>query len=147
LKDLVSNKKALHDYEIIETYEAGIVLLGSEIKSLREHSASLQDSFIDIKDNELWLMNSSISPYKFSTSFTHQDKRKRKLLMNKSEILKISKQVKEKGMTLIPLSIYLKDSRAKVKVALAKGRKSYDKREVLKEKSQKRDIQKALKQQ
>lgn len=145
MQDLVSNKKAFHDYEILETHEAGIVLLGGEIKSLRNHGGSLQDSFVDIKDDELWLINSTIVPYKFSSSFTFEDKRKRKLLMHKSEIQKLKRKIQEKGYTIIPLSIYLKDGRAKVKIAVAKGKKSYDKRAALKEKSQKREIQKALK--
>lgn len=145
MQDLVSNRKAYHDFEILETHEAGIVLLGSEIKSLRSHGGSLQDSYVDIKNQELWLINSSIIPYKFSQAFTHEEKRKRKLLMHKSEISKLSKQVQEKGLTIIPLSIYLKDGTAKVKIGLAKGKKAYDKRAKMKEKSQKREIQRALK--
>lgn len=145
MQDLVSNRKAYHDYEILETYETGIVLYGSEIKALRTHGGSLQDSFVDIKDNELWLMNSSIIPYKFSANFIPEDKRKRKLLMHKSEILKLKRKVQEKGLTIIPLSIYLKDGRAKVKIAVAKGKKAHDKRAKLKEKDQKREIRKSLK--
>lgn len=145
MQDLVSNRKAFHDYEILETYEAGIVLLGSEIKSLRDNGGSLQDSYVEIKDDELWLINSSIISYKFSASFTHEERRKRKLLMHKTEIVKLKRKVQEKGMTIIPISIYLKDGRAKVKIAIAKGKKAYDKRAHLKEKSEKREIQKALK--
>lgn len=140
MKDLVQNRKAFHDYEILETYEAGIALLGSEIKSLREHSGSLQDSYVDIKDNELWLVNCYIAPYKFATSTSHNDRRRRKLLMHKKEILRIQRQTHEKGVTLIPLSIYLKKSRAKVKIAIARGKKAYDKRAKLKEKAQKKEI-------
>jgi SsrA-binding protein len=144
--ELVSNKKAFHDYEIIETYEAGIVLFGSEIKSLRNHSASLQDSYVDIINNELWLINCSITPLKFSVSYFPEEKRKRKLLMNRSEINRLKKYLEEKGFTIVPLSIYLKNSIAKVKIAIAKGKKLYDKREKLKEKSQKREAERALKQ-
>ncbi len=140
MKDLVQNKKAYHDFEILQTFEAGIVLLGSEIKALKNHLASLQDSYVDIKNDELWLINSYIAPYKFSTTFPHKERRKRKLLMHKKEILKIKRKIQEKGFTLIALSIYLKKSRAKVKIALAKGKKAYDKRAKLKEKAQKREI-------
>jgi SsrA-binding protein len=145
VQDLVSNRKAFHDYEILETYEAGIALLGSEIKSLRNHGGSLQDSYVEIKNDELWLINSSIISYKFSASFVHEERRKRKLLMHKTEINKLKRKVQEKGLAIIPLSIYLKDGRAKVKIAIAKGKKAYDKRAHLKEKSEKREIQKALK--
>lgn len=145
MQDLVSNRKAYHDYEILETYEAGIVLFGSEIKSLRIHGGSLQDSFVDILNDELWLINSSIIPYKFSGAFIHEDKRKRKLLMHKTEIIRLKRKIQEKGLTIIPLAIYLKDGRAKVKIAVAKGKKAHDKRAKLKEKSQKREIQKAIK--
>ena len=145
MKDLVSNKKAFHDYEILQTYEAGIVLKGSEIKSLKNYSGSLQDSYVDIKNDELWLTNSYIAPYKFATTYVHKERRKRKLLMHKSEISKIKRQVQEKGLALIPLSIYLKKAKAKVKIALARGKKAYDKRAKLKEKAQKREIQKATK--
>ncbi|NGX34040.1 MAG: SsrA-binding protein [Candidatus Anoxychlamydiales bacterium] len=140
MKDLVQNRKAFHDYEILETFEAGIVLLGSEIKSLRDHSASLQDSYVDLKDNELWLINSYIAPYKFAKTDSHKERRKRKLLMHKKEILQIKRQVHEKGTALIPLSIYLKKSKAKVKIAVARGKKAYDKRAKLKEKAQKKEI-------
>ncbi len=140
MKDLVQNRKAFHDYEILETFEAGIVLLGSEIKTLRDHSASLQDSYVDLKDNELWLINSYIAPYKFAKTDSHKERRKRKLLMHKKEILQIKRQVHEKGTALIPLSIYLKKSKAKVKIAVARGKKAYDKRAKLKEKAQKKEI-------
>ncbi|MBN2479179.1 MAG: SsrA-binding protein SmpB [Parachlamydiales bacterium] len=142
--DLVKNKKAFFDYEILETYEAGIALLGSEIKSLRNHSGSLQDSYCEIINGEIWLLNSHIPQYKFTTSFTPSEKRKRKLLLHKSEILKIEKQTREKGNTIVPLAIYLKNRRAKVKIAVAKGKKAYDKRAKLKEKAQKSEISKHL---
>ncbi|NGX63398.1 MAG: SsrA-binding protein [Candidatus Anoxychlamydiales bacterium] len=145
MKDLVSNKKAFHDYEILQTYEAGIVLKGSEIKSLKNYSGSLQDSYVDIKNDELWLMNSYIAPYTFATTYVHKERRKRKLLMHKSEISKIKKQMQEKGIALIPIAIYLKKAKAKVKIALARGKKAYDKRAKLKEKAQKREIRKATK--
>lgn len=142
--DLVSNRKAGFDYEILETFEAGIVLVGTEIKSLKAHGGSLQDSYVDVRSNELWLMNAHIAPYLFGNIHNHEDKRARKLLMHKKEIEKISRQVAEKGLSLIPLSIFLKKGIAKIKIALAKGKKNYDKKAALKERDIKRDTQKAL---
>lgn len=142
--ELVSNRRANFDYEILETFEAGIVLVGTEIKSLRNHGGSLQDSYVDARSEELWLMNSNIAPYAFGNIHNHEDRRPRKLLMHKREIAKISKQVVEKGLSLIPLSIFLKKGIAKVKIAIAKGKKAYDKRAALKERDAKRDIQRAM---
>jgi SsrA-binding protein len=144
-KELASNRKAFHDFEILQTYEAGIALLGSEIKSLRSGKTSLQDAFVFVEKDELWLINSSIAPYSFSSAFTHEERRKRKLLMHKDEILKLKKQIQEKGLTIIPLSIYLKKGKAKVKIAVVKGKKSYDKRARIKEREQKRSIDRAIK--
>jgi SsrA-binding protein len=143
-KDLVLNKKAFHDFEIIESFEAGIVLVGSEIKSLKDHGGSLQDSYVVIKKNELFLENSYIAIYKFSKSFSHDERRERKLLMNRIEINKLAKKVKEKGFSIIPISIYLKKGYAKVKIALAKGKKAYDKRAKLKEREAKASIRKSF---
>ena len=144
--ELVSNRKAGHDYEILETFEAGIVLAGTEIKSLKNHGGSLQDAFVDAKGSELWLLNSTIAPYFFGNLNNHEDKRPRKLLMHKREIEKIRKIVIEKGLLVIPLSIYLnKKGVAKVKIAIAKGKKSYDKRAALKEREDKRTIERAMK--
>jgi SsrA-binding protein len=145
--ELVSNRKAFHDYEIFDTYEAGIVLQGSEVKSLKNHSASLQDAYVTDEKNELWLINSSISPYKQANVFNHEERRKRKLLLHQSEIAKIQKAIAEKGMTVIPLSFFLKKGFVKVKIAIAKGKKTYDKRAALKEKEHKRSMQKALRSQ
>ena len=142
--ELVSNRRAGFDYEILETFEAGIVLVGTEIKSLRNHGGSLQDSYVDVRKSELWLINSSIAPYAFGNIHNHEDRRPRKLLMHKREIAKLSKQVAEKGLSLIPLSIFLKKGIAKVKIAIAKGKKIYDKRAALKEKDVKRAIQRSM---
>jgi SsrA-binding protein len=142
---LVSNKKAYHDFEILETFEAGIVLKGSEIKSLRNHTASLQDSFIIVKKNELWLINSYIAPYKFSSHYQHKERRDRKLLMHKKEISKLKKISHEKSLSIIPLSFYLKSGVVKVKVAIAKGKKKGDKRAQLKEIEHKKIMEKFLK--
>lgn len=144
--DLVSNRRATHDFEILETFEAGIVLLGTEIKSLRDNGGTLQDSFVRTLDNELWLFNCSIAPYRFGSAYNHEEKRKRKLLMHKREIQKLHVAVQEKGLAIIPLAIYLKNGRAKVKIAIAKGKKTFDKREALKERDDKRNMAKMLKQ-
>jgi len=142
--ELVSNRKAGHDYEILETFEAGIVLVGTEIKSLKNHGGSLQDAFVDAKGAELWLLNSTVAPYTFGNVYNHEDKRPRKLLMHKREIEKIRRTITEKGLLLIPLSIYLnKKGIAKVKIAIAKGKKSYDKRAALKEREDKRSMERA----
>jgi len=140
--ELVSNRRAYHDYEILDIYEAGIILLGTEIKSLRNHGGSLQDAYVDVKGTALWLLNSSIVPYSFGNIHNHEERRPRKLLMHKNEIEKLRKQVAEKGLTLIPLSIFLnKKGIAKVRVAVAKGKKAYDKRAALKERESTRDMQ------
>ncbi len=144
-QELVSNRKAGFDYEILETFEAGIILLGTEIKSLRNHGGSLQDSFVDVRAKEgFWLMNASIAPYAFGNIRNHEERRPRKLLMHKREMDKIRRTIIEKGYALIPLSMYLKKGIAKVKIAIAKGKKSYDKRASLKEKESKRSIARAL---
>lgn len=143
--ELVSNRKATHDYEILETFEAGIILLGSEIKSLRNHGGSLQDSYVDVRGKDITLLNSSIAPYSHGGVFNHEDRRPRKLLLHKREIEKLRRLVQEKGLAVIPLSIYLtKKGIAKVRIATAKGKKAYDKRASLKEKEHTRSIQRAL---
>jgi len=142
--ELVSNRRAGHDYEILETFEAGVALLGTEIKSLRNHGGSLQDAFVDVRSAEVRLMNASIAPYNFGNIHNHEERRPRKLLLHKREIEKIRRQVLEKGLVVIPLSIFLnKKGIAKVKIAIAKGKKLYDKRASLKEKEHSRSIQRA----
>ena len=144
-KELVSNRKALYDYEVLDTFEAGIVLTGTEIKSLRNHGGSLQDAYIIIHENELWLIHSSIAPYSYGSAYNHPEKRKRKLLMHRREIEKLRKASQEKGLTLIPLSFYLQRGKIKVKVAIVKGKKTYDKRRAIKEKEERKSIQRILK--
>ncbi|HEY5259030.1 MAG TPA: SsrA-binding protein SmpB [Rhabdochlamydiaceae bacterium] len=144
-KDLVSNRKAFHDYEIIDTFEAGIVLLGTEIKSLRSNGGSLQDSYVIINETGAYLKNCSIAPYSYGGVFNHEDKRERKLLLHKREIEKLKILSQEKGLTLIPIAIYLKAGIAKVKIATAKGKKNYDKRAALKEREHKKSIDRAMK--
>ncbi|MGE5195699.1 MAG: SsrA-binding protein SmpB [Anaerolineae bacterium] len=143
--ELVSNRRAFHDYEILETFESGIVLLGTEIKSLREHGGGLQDSFIDISQDEAWLKNASIAPYRFGNIYNHEEKRPRKLLLHKREIAKLKTSTAEKGLTLIPLSLYLKNGYVKVKVAIAKGKKAYDKRQALRARDDKKMMDRAMK--
>jgi SsrA-binding protein len=145
--ELVSNRKAFHDYEILETFEAGIALLGTEIKSLRDHGGHLQDAYVTISGGILLLRNASIAPYRFGSIHNHEEKRERKLLMHKREIEKLRRVSEEKGLTLIPLALYLKKGIVKVKVATARGKKSYDKRAALKTKEHKRSIDRALKNQ
>ena len=143
--DLVSNKRALFNFEVLDTYEAGIVLLGTEIKSLRDHGGSLQDSWVKIVADELWLVGCSIAPYRFGNIYNHEERRERKLLMHKHEINKLKISIQEKGLTLIPLAFYLKEGRVKVKLALGRGKKSADKRAAIKERDEKRNIAKAMK--
>jgi SsrA-binding protein len=143
--ELVSNRRAYHDYEVLETFEAGIVLLGTEIKSLRNHGGSLQDAYIIVSDSGVILKNASIAPYRFGNLFNHEEKRERKLLLHKREIEKLKALSQEKGLTLIPLAIYLKNGYAKVKIGSARGKKLYDKRAALKEREHKKSIDRALK--
>lgn len=145
--ELVSNRRAFHDYEILETFEAGMVLLGSEIKSLRNHGGSLQDAYVDVKGDAPILRNASIAPYSKggNPAFNHEEKRARTLLMHKKEIETLKRNAHEKGLSIIPLAIYLtKKGIAKIKIALAKGKKAYDKRASLKEKEHKRSVRAAL---
>jgi SsrA-binding protein len=143
--ELVSNRRATFNYEILETYEAGIVLQGTEIKSLRDHGGGLQDSYVKIIKNEIWLVNSSIAPYRFGNIHNHEERRERKLLMHKREIAKLKVASQEKGLTIIPLALYLKSGRVKVKIAVAKGKKSFDKRTAIKERDEKRQIARSMK--
>ncbi len=142
---LVSNRKAFHDYEILESFEAGIMLVGTEVKSLRAHGGSLQDAYVLVSGNTVTLKNSSITPYAHGgTAFNHEERRDRKLLLHKGEIEKLRRFSDEKGLTIIPLSMYLKEGTIKVKIAVARGKKSYDKRAALKEKESERAIKRLL---
>lgn len=145
-KELVSNRKAYYNYEILDVYEAGIVLMGSEVKSLRAHMGSLQDAYVLVThDDEVILKNASISPYAQAAMFGHEERRERKLLLHKSEIAKLLKTTQDKGITIIPLSIYLKKGFIKVKIGIARGKKLHDKRASIKEREDKRSIQRAMK--
>lgn len=141
----IKNKKAYYDYDIETTYEAGIVLKGTEIKSLREGKANLKDSYAIIKNGEVFLLNMHISPYEKGNIFNHEETRTRKLLLNKKEIYKIRDSIERDGYTLIPIKIYFKDNRAKLCLGVARGKKIYDKRATIKERDINREIQKQIK--
>jgi SsrA-binding protein len=143
--DLVSNRKAGFSYEILETFEAGIALLGTEIKSLREGGGSLQEAFIKEEGGELWLYGCMISPYKYGNIHNHEERRPKKLLMHKREIAKLATAVHIKGFALIPLAFYLKNGRVKAKVAIGRGKKMHDKREAVKERDVERQIRREYK--
>ena len=143
-KVIAQNRKATHDYHILDRYEAGLVLTGTEVKSLRRGQASLVDGFATIRDGELWLENVHIPEYTEGTWTNHTPRRVRKLLLHKAEILKLIGKTKEGGVTLVPLALYFKDGKAKVEIALARGKKSYDKRQALAEKQTKREMERAM---
>src|SRR3954449_2065676 len=143
-KMVAQNKKARHDYLIEDTFEAGLVLMGTEVKSLRQGRASLVDGFVDIDGHEAWLHGVHIPEYTQGTWTNHSARRKRKLLLNRDEIDKIERRVNEKGLTVIPLSLYFKDGRAKVEIALAKGKKSWDKRQAIAERTANRETEQAV---
>ncbi len=143
-KIIAQNKKARYDYHIEDTFEAGLVLTGTEVKSLRAGRASLVDGFGEIDDGELWLSGVHIPEYTQGTWTNHAARRKRKLLLNRIEIDKIERRVNEKGLTVIPLSLYFVDGRAKVEIALAKGKKSWDKRHSLAERQANREVEQAV---
>lgn len=143
-KVVATNRKARHDYTIEDTYEAGLVLSGTEVKSLRQGRASLVDGYGFIDGGEAWLDAVHIPEYSQGTWTNHAPRRKRKLLLHKQQIIKISQKTKEGGYTLIPLSIYFSDGRAKVELAIAKGKREYDKRQTLREKQDKREAERAM---
>lgn len=145
IKILATNKKAFNEYEIIETFEAGISLKGSEVKSARNGKISLRDSYAKIKNSEIFLINCNIASYGSSSFFNHEPLRERKLLLHKREILRLQSKVQQKGFTIIPLKVYLKRGIIKIEIALAKGKKLYNKREEAKRKAIEMEIKKAMK--
>ena len=147
IKIIAENRKAFHDYFIEEKYEAGIVLSGTEVKSLRAGKINLKDSYCTIKDGEIFLVGVNISPYDHGNRFNLDPMRSRKLLMHKNEIIRLYSTVKQDGLTLVPTKCYFKDSKVKIEVGLARGKKNYDKRDSIAEKQAKRDIDRALKNQ
>ncbi len=142
-KLITSNRRALHDYEILETFEAGLVLLGPEVKSLRDGRANLSDSYAVLRRGEAFLVNAHVSPYEKAGRDNSEPRRERKLLMHRAEISRLRPKLAERGFTLVPLSLYFKAGRAKVELGLARGKKQYDKRQTLKKREQDREIERA----
>lgn len=143
-KVVTVNRKARHDYEILETCEAGLVLTGTEVKSLRTGRANLKDSFARIQNGEVWLYHMHISPYSHGNINNHEPTRPRKLLLHRSEIRRLTGKVEERGLTLVPLKVYFKDGYAKVELALARGKRLYDKRQDIARRDAERDVARAL---
>ncbi|GEL07501.1 SsrA-binding protein SmpB [Salisediminibacterium halotolerans] len=144
-RDIAQNRKARHDFHIEETFECGIVLTGTEIKSVRNRRVNFKDSFARVKNGEVWIHNMHISPYEQGNRFNHDPVRARKLLLHKKEINKLAGMTKEKGYTLVPLKMYIKNGVAKVLIGIGKGKKKYDKREDLKQKAMKREVEREFK--
>ena len=145
MKLICTNKKATFEYFILDKYEAGIALTGTEIKSIRNGQANLKDSYAVIKNNEVYLLNMHISAYKQGNIFNHEETRTRKLLLHKNEIRKIKEKIEIKGLTLVPVKLYFKGGIAKIELAIARGKHTYDKKETIKERDIKREADKALK--
>jgi len=147
IKVIAENRKAFHDYFIDEKFEAGVVLAGTEVKSLRAGKVNLKDSYVQVKEGEIWLIGVHISPYDHGNRFNLDPMRTRKLLMHKREIIKLYSTVKQDGLTLVPTKCYFRDGKVKFEVGLARGKKNFDKRDAQAEKSAKRDIDRAMKNQ
>lgn len=143
-KIVATNRKAKHDYELLDTFEAGLVLTGSEIKSIRAGHANLREGYVQPRDGELWLLNTHIAAYEEAGKFGHDPLRPRKLLLHRREIDRILTRVQEKGLTIVPTVLYLTHGLAKVEIALARGRKQYDKRENLRERESQRQIERSM---
>jgi SsrA-binding protein len=144
IKDVCRNRRALHDYEVLERLECGVVLTGTEVKSLREAHASLEDSYAKVDGGEVWLIGSDIPEYAMGNQMNHKPKRPRKLLMHRREIAKFADKATQKGFTLVPLRLYFKNSRAKVELAICRGKQQHDKRQDLKKKDADREIRRAM---
>lgn len=144
-KTVAQNRKARHDYFIVDAFECGIVLTGTEIKSVRAGNLNLKDSYASLDEGELWLVGMHISPYEKGTYYNHEPERRRKLLLHRHELLRLKGKVREKGLTLVPLSVYIKEGRrAKVELALARGRTAHDKRDAIADRDAKRDMARAV---
>ncbi len=144
-KQVATNRKALHDYFLEDTYEAGIALTGTEIKSVRAARVNLGDGFVQIRHGEAWLINVHISPYDFGNRENHEPRRERKLLLHHREIRKLLSKVSERGWTIVPLRMYLRNGRAKVEIALVRGKRLYDKRDAVAERDADRELRRAIK--
>lgn len=143
-KVVATNRKARHEYFILETYEAGIELKGSEIKSIRSGQISLAEAYVRIENNQAWLVDSHVAPYEQANRFNHDPRRPRRLLLHSSEIRDLWNEVRQKGVTVVPLKVYLKDGRAKLEIGVAKGKKLYDKRASIAERDARREIDREL---
>lgn len=144
-KLVVQNRRARHDYQVIDTFEAGIELRGTEVKSLRAGQMTLKDSYADIQQGQMYLVGAHINPYEQGNIYNHEPERDRRLLMHKHEIERLGSQVAEKGLTLIPLRVYFKNGRAKVELGLCRGKQTHDKRASIRDKDAKREIERAMK--
>jgi SsrA-binding protein len=144
-KNIADNRKALHDYHILDEWEAGVALLGTEVKAIREGRVNLRDSYARLDKGEIWLSNVHISPYSHTGYAHHEEKRQRKLLLHKHEILKLAGRVAEKGLTMVPLRMYFKNGRVKVALALVKGKQAHDKRETIRKREVDRETRAAVK--
>jgi SsrA-binding protein len=145
VKTIADNRRARHDYEIIEVFEAGIGLVGTEVKSIRQGKANLSDSFGRVENGELWLYNCNISPYDHGNRFNHDPIRRRKLLMHRKQIIKLKSRMQEKGLTLVPLKMFFKGNWAKIDLALVRGKQLYDKRQAIMKKETRRQLERVLK--
>jgi SsrA-binding protein len=143
-KIIATNRKASHDYFLLDRTEAGIALKGTEIKSLRAGQVSLREAFVQIEDQEAWLMNAHIAPYDPASHFNHDPKRRRRLLLHRREILRLDDKVRQRGFTIIPTKMYLKEGRAKVEIALARGKRQYDKRRAIAKRDAEREMERSL---
>ncbi|HEY7501020.1 MAG TPA: SsrA-binding protein SmpB [Vicinamibacterales bacterium] len=144
-QNIAENRKAFHDYLIVDTYEAGVVLQGTEVKAIREGNVNLRDSFGRVEDGEVWIYNVHISPYSHRGYSDHEPTRRRKLLLHRQEIRKLIGKTVERGMTLVPTRMYFKDGRVKIAISLAKGKKAHDKRETIKRREADRETRAAVK--
>ncbi|HUG74663.1 MAG TPA: SsrA-binding protein SmpB [Acidimicrobiia bacterium] len=143
-KIIATNRRARFDFEFVETFEAGMSLLGSEVKSLREGKADIKDAYAAVRDGEMWLYGLHIAPYQFARDGGHEPERDRKLLLHRAEIDRIASSLAEKGLTLVPIKLYFKDSKAKVELGLGRGKSKYDKRETIKRREADREMQRAI---
>lgn len=146
VKVIARNRKARHDYEILDTVEAGIVLMGSEIKSIRDGKINIAEGYVQFSEGEVWLLNAHIASYDEAGVWGHAPLRSRKLLLHKKQIVRLYNQTREKGLTIVPLQVHLRSGRAKIDLAVARGKKQYDKRETLRKKDARRQIERAMKQ-
>ncbi|MBW8010539.1 MAG: SsrA-binding protein SmpB [Chloroflexi bacterium] len=144
IKVVANNRKAKHDYFLLDKYEAGLVLKGSEIKSIRARQISIKEAYVRVSERDAWLVNAHIAPYNPASSQNHEPRRERKLLLKRREIKKLWDEVRQKGVTIVPLRVYLSDGRAKIEIALAKGKRNYDKRQTIAKRDAEREIRRAM---